>query len=77
MASYPKIYELTNGTTGTAQAFSEQSGLPLGTIYTRLKKTRDPEKLFRSVAKARKDTGWHKVNGRLFFGNRNEQVPYE
>ena len=75
MASYPKIYKLSDGTTGTAQEFSKKYGLPIGTIYTRLRKTRDVKILFRSVAEAKRDTGWHKVGGRLVFENSNEQVP--
>ena len=73
--SLEKTYKLSDSTTGTAKEFAEQSGIAIGTIQGRLKKTRDVNKVFRSVAKARKDSGWHKVGGRLVFENSNEQVP--
>ena len=72
-----KVYQLSDGTYATAQELADRSGLSISTIYTRLRKTRDVDTLFRSVAEARRDTGWHRTQGRLFFKNRNKQVPYE
>ena len=72
-----KVYELSDGRKATARELSNESGLPVGTVYTRLRKTRNVDLLTRSVEEARRDTGWHKARGRLVFRNSNEQVPYD
>ena len=61
----PKIYALSDGTRGTRDQLAKMAGVPVETIGTRLKRSRNVDWVLAPRRAHARKTGWHKCHLKL------------